>query len=62
MIERGARFSVRSAILAQHPTQRQCHDANNTLIVQANMGDMATLMTSAMTMLDRTKAAQAKQA
>ncbi len=29
---------------------------NNTLIVPANLGDMATLVTSAMTMLDRTKA------
>ena len=29
---------------------------NNTLIVPANLGDMATLATSAMTMLDRTKA------
>ncbi len=28
---------------------------NNTLIVPANMGDMATLVTSAMTMLDRVK-------
>ena len=35
---------------------------NNTLIVPANMGDMATLITSAMTMLDRTKAGQAKPA
>ena len=35
---------------------------NNTLIVPANMGDMATLITSAMTMLDRTKADQAKPA
>ena len=35
---------------------------NNTLIVPANMGDMATLITSAMTMLDRTKLAQAKPA
>ena len=35
---------------------------NNTLIVPANMGDMATLITSAMTMLERTKAAQAKPA
>ncbi|MFI4983366.1 MAG: band-7 C-terminal domain-containing protein, partial [Nevskiales bacterium] len=35
---------------------------NNTLIVPANMGDLATLITSAMTMLDRTKAAQAKPA
>ena len=35
---------------------------NNTLIVPANMGDMATLITSAMTMLDRTKAAQTKPA
>ena len=35
---------------------------NNTLIVPANMGDMATLITSAMTMLDRTKAAQVKPA
>ena len=35
---------------------------NNTLIVPANMGDMATMITSAMTMLDRTKAAQAKPA
>ena len=35
---------------------------NNTLIVPANLGDMATLITSAMTMLDRTKAAQAKPA
>ena len=35
---------------------------NNTLIVPANMGDMATLITSAMTMLDRTKIAQAKPA
>ena len=30
---------------------------NNTLIVPANLGDMATLVTSAMTMLDRTRAA-----
>jgi len=29
---------------------------NNTLIVPSNMGDMATLVTSAMTMLDRSKA------
>jgi len=36
--------------------------ANNTLIVPANMGDLATLITSAMTMLDRTKAGQAKPA
>ncbi len=35
---------------------------SNTLIVPANMGDMATLITSAMTMLDRTKAAQVKPA
>ena len=35
---------------------------NNTLIVPANLGDLATLITSAMTMLDRTKAAQAKPA
>jgi regulator of protease activity HflC (stomatin/prohibitin superfamily) len=35
---------------------------NNTLIVPANMGDLATLITSAMTMLDRTKTAQAKPA
>jgi regulator of protease activity HflC (stomatin/prohibitin superfamily) len=35
---------------------------NNTLIVPANMGDMATLITSAMTMLNRTKADQAKPA
>jgi regulator of protease activity HflC (stomatin/prohibitin superfamily) len=35
---------------------------NNTLIVPANLGDMATLITSAMTMLDRTKSAQAKPA
>jgi regulator of protease activity HflC (stomatin/prohibitin superfamily) len=35
---------------------------NNTLIVPANMGDLATLITSAMTMLDRTKSAQAKPA
>src|SRR5471032_3268665 len=35
---------------------------NNTLIVPANLGDMATLITSAMTMLDRTKLAQAKPA
>jgi regulator of protease activity HflC (stomatin/prohibitin superfamily) len=35
---------------------------NNTLIVPANMGDLATLITSAMTMLDRTKTAQAKTA
>jgi regulator of protease activity HflC (stomatin/prohibitin superfamily) len=35
---------------------------NNTLIVPANMGDMATLITSAMTMLDRTKAVPAKPA
>jgi len=35
---------------------------NNTLIVPANMGDMATLITSAMTMLDRTKASPAKPA
>ncbi len=34
----------------------------NTLIVPGNMGDMATMITSAMTMLDRTKAAQAKPA
>ena len=32
---------------------------NNTLIVPANMGDLATLITSAMTMLDRTKAVPA---
>ncbi len=36
--------------------------ANNTLIVPANMGDLATLITSAMTMLDRTKGAEAKPA
>ncbi|MHB8668797.1 MAG: SPFH domain-containing protein [Burkholderiales bacterium] len=36
--------------------------ANNTLIVPANLGDMATLITSAMTMLDRTRASQAKPA
>ncbi len=36
--------------------------ANNTLIVPGNMGDMATMITSAMTMLDRTKAAQLKPA
>jgi regulator of protease activity HflC (stomatin/prohibitin superfamily) len=35
---------------------------NNTLIVPANMGDLATLITSAMTMLDRTKTTQAKPA
>ncbi|TRZ68976.1 MAG: paraslipin, partial [Rhodocyclaceae bacterium] len=35
---------------------------NNTLIVPGNMGDMATMITSAMTMLDRTKAGQAKPA
>jgi regulator of protease activity HflC (stomatin/prohibitin superfamily) len=35
---------------------------NNTLIVPANLGDMATLITSAMTMLDRTRVAQAKPA
>jgi regulator of protease activity HflC (stomatin/prohibitin superfamily) len=35
---------------------------NNTLIVPANLGDMATLITSAMTMLDRNKPAQAKPA
>ena len=35
---------------------------SNTLIVPANMGDLATLITSAMTMLDRTRAAQAKPA
>jgi len=35
---------------------------NNTLIVPGNMGDMATMITSAMTMLDRTRAAQAKPA
>ena len=35
---------------------------NNTLIVPANLGDLATLITSAMTMLDRTKLAQAKPA
>jgi regulator of protease activity HflC (stomatin/prohibitin superfamily) len=35
---------------------------NNTLIVPANLGDIATLITSAMTMLDRTKLAQAKPA
>jgi len=34
----------------------------NTLIVPANMGDLATLITSAMTMLDRTRIAQAKPA
>ena len=31
---------------------------NNTLIVPANLGDMATLITSAMTMLDRTRPAR----
>ena len=35
---------------------------NNTLIVPANLGDMATLVTSAMTMLDKTKPAPAKPA
>jgi regulator of protease activity HflC (stomatin/prohibitin superfamily) len=35
---------------------------NNTLIVPANLGDLATLITSAMTMLDRTRLAQAKPA
>ncbi len=35
---------------------------NNTLIVPANMGDMATLITSAMTMLDRTKTAEVEPA
>jgi regulator of protease activity HflC (stomatin/prohibitin superfamily) len=35
---------------------------NNTLIVPANLGDLATLITSAMTMLDRTRSAQAKPA
>jgi len=35
---------------------------NSTLIVPANLGDMATLITSAMTMLERTRAAQAKPA
>jgi regulator of protease activity HflC (stomatin/prohibitin superfamily) len=36
--------------------------ANNTLIVPANLGDLATLITSAMTMLDRTRLAQARPA
>ena len=35
---------------------------NNTLIVPGNMGDLATMITSAMTMLDRTRAGQAKPA
>ncbi len=35
---------------------------NSTLIVPANMGDMATLIASAMTMLDRTKTGGAKPA
>ncbi|HUX26194.1 MAG TPA: SPFH domain-containing protein, partial [Burkholderiales bacterium] len=35
---------------------------NNTLIVPGNLGDMATLITSDMTMLDRTRAAQARPA
>ncbi len=35
---------------------------NNTLIVPANLGDIATLITAAMTMLDRTKLAQTKPA
>lgn len=35
---------------------------NNTLIVPANLGDMATLVTSAMTMLDRAKVVPAKPA
>jgi regulator of protease activity HflC (stomatin/prohibitin superfamily) len=35
---------------------------NNTHIVPTNMGDLATLITSAMTVLDRTKLAQAKPA
>jgi regulator of protease activity HflC (stomatin/prohibitin superfamily) len=35
---------------------------NNTLIVPANMGDMATLVTSAMTMLDRVKVAESAPA
>ena len=40
----------------------QLAKTNNTLIVPGNMGDLATMITSAMTMLDRTKAAQAKPA
>ena len=35
---------------------------NNTLIVPANLGDMATLITSAMTMLDKVKRGEAKPA
>jgi len=35
---------------------------SNTLIVPANLGDMATLITSAMTMLDRARQGQAKPA
>ena len=35
---------------------------NNTLIVPGNMGDIATLITSAMTMLDRVKSGEAKPA
>ena len=36
--------------------------ANNTLIVPANLGDMATMVTSAMTMLERVKSGEAKPA
>ena len=35
---------------------------NNTLIVPGNMGDLATMIASAMTVLDRTKLGQAKPA
>jgi hypothetical protein len=35
---------------------------NNTLIVPGNLGDMATMVTSAMTMLERVKAGEAKPA
>ena len=35
---------------------------NNTLIVPGNMGDMATMVTSAMTMLERVKSGEAKPA